>query len=149
VSIQGIEEHPGVMRLVAGAAGPERGESNRHSLLLQPAAAGDQGIAVVPEAQIVEFTCDLRSTTQTSSGRLRLRLDARAASEWVYAAGDRLVELGEQWTSYRVRVNLGNNVKRIRPILEWHPGAEGDTLELRAPLLRWIKVVNTAPGGGK
>jgi hypothetical protein len=143
-SVQGIEEQPRIMRLVAGVAGQERGESNRHCLLLQPAVAGDQGIAVVPETQIAEFACDLRSTTQTAGQKLRLRLDARGASGWTYAEGDRWVKPGEQWTRHRVRVRLGSNVKGIRPILEWLPIAEGDTLEMRAPLLRWTKVVDTA-----
>jgi hypothetical protein len=147
VSVQGIEEEPGMMRLVAGVAGQERGENNRPCLLLQPAAAGDQGMTVVHGSQIAEFECDLRSTTQTSSGRLRLRLDARAASGWTYADGDRyrLVKLGEEWTRYRVMVRLGNNIKGIRPIIEWLPGLEGDTLELRAPIMRWLKIVTTVP----
>lgn len=42
-------------------------------------------------------------------------------------------------------VRLGNNIKGIRPIIEWFPGLEGDTLKLRAPRIRWLKIVTTVP----
>lgn len=136
VTVQGVEEQYGVMQLVAGHDWRDRGRG--HCLLLRPLAAHDQGMPVVPDAQFVELSCDLRTLTPELSGKLLLRLDVRTSSGWAYVVGGNWVDIREEWATHTVLIALKGEVDGIGPIIEWHPGAKGDVLELRRPSIRWM-----------
>lgn len=135
------ESEIATLRLVAGKP-DQKGE---HTLLLSPKAESETGFPVVSGGQVVTFGCDMRYVgTTKSGGGVQLRLDVFSSQDgWSYYP--RKIDVGKDWSNFEAVVSIATTAVSVYPTVIWDPAAEGCVLELRAPVLRWIKVVDTAP----
>jgi hypothetical protein len=137
ILVSGVEDHPEVMRLMAGTPKPEIGGSTQHVLLLRPSAAHNNGIPIEKKAESVEFKCDLRTKNQFSAGTVKLRLDAMTSNGWVHNVGEKWVHPDQEWKSVSVSVRLKYEYTGIGPVIEWQPGGAGDEIEIFMPRVNW------------
>jgi len=78
------------------------------------------------------------------TGLSQLRLDVFSCQDgWSYYR--RKIDVGKDWRHFEAVTSLASNAVSVYPTVMWNPAAEGCVLELRAPVLRWYKIVNTGP----
>lgn len=141
ILVSGVEDDPGVMRLVAGKAGKEYDGREGHVLLLRPVLSGSEGLEIPPGAEFVEFESEFRCAHASGCGTATLRLDLNTPGGWNHRAGTTILGPSEEWTGHRAKVSLKDIYLGISPIIAWRPASQGDILEIRNPRLMWGKFV--------